>query len=42
MLPKIYNGRNKTFFYLGYQGFRFRRPASSYFRVPTAANLAAI
>src|SRR5207249_11824053 len=34
-----YNGRNKTFFYAGYQGFRYRRPADSLFRVPTEANL---
>lgn len=39
VLPKIYNGKNKTFFYLGYQGFRFRQPANSYYRVPTEANL---
>lgn len=38
LLPK-YNGRNKTFFYGGYQGFRYRRPADSFFRVPTEANL---
>ncbi|MCX6624505.1 MAG: carboxypeptidase regulatory-like domain-containing protein [Acidobacteria bacterium] len=39
VLPKIYNGRNKTFFMLGYQGFRFRTPANLYARVPTSANL---
>src|SRR5579871_3440186 len=39
VLPKLYNGRNRTFFYLGYQGFRLRQPANSYFRVPTSANL---
>src|SRR5579872_2797186 len=39
ILPKLYNGRNKTFFFLGYQGFRLRQPANSYFRVPTSANL---
>ncbi len=38
LVPK-YNGRNKTFFYGAYQGFRFRRPADSLFRVPTEANL---
>ena len=31
--------RNKAFFFAGYQGFRFRRPDFSFFRVPTAANL---
>ena len=39
VLPKLYNGQNKTFFYVGYQGFRLRQPANSYFRVPTSANL---
>lgn len=39
-IPKLYNGRNRTFFFFGYQGFRYRSPANSFFRVPTAANLA--
>lgn len=38
LLPK-YNGRNRTFFYVGAQGFTFRRPAGTLYRVPTAANL---
>ena len=38
ILPK-YHGRNKTFFYAALQGFRYRRPSDSLFRVPTAANL---
>lgn len=32
--------RNKTFFMLGYQGFRLRRPSDRLLRVPTSANLA--
>jgi outer membrane receptor protein involved in Fe transport len=40
VLPKLYNGRNQTFFFLGYQGFQFRRAAQTLYRVPTAANLA--
>ena len=40
VLPKLYNGKNKTFFYGGLQEFRYRSPANSYFRVPTAANYA--
>ncbi|HWB95829.1 MAG TPA: TonB-dependent receptor, partial [Bryobacteraceae bacterium] len=40
VLPHLYNGRNRTFFFVGYQGFRFRQPANAYYRVPTAANLA--
>jgi outer membrane receptor protein involved in Fe transport len=39
VLPRMYNGRNRTFFMLGYQGFRFRTPSNLYARVPTAANL---
>ncbi len=38
-IPKLYNGKNKTFFYLAYQGWRFRRPANAFHRVPTAAEL---
>ena len=38
IFPK-YNGRNKTFFYVGAQGFTYRRPSDSLFRVPTEANL---
>ena len=39
ILPKLYNGRNHTFFYVAYQGWRFRQPSSTFYRVPTAANL---
>ena len=39
-LPKIYNGRNRTFFFFGYQYTQNHAPALSYFRVPTPANLA--
>jgi hypothetical protein len=39
VLPKLYNGRNRTFFFLAYQGFRFRQPAANFYRVPTVANL---
>jgi len=36
MLPKIYNGKDKTFFFASYEGFRFNQ-ALDYFRsVPTA------
>ncbi len=40
VLPRLYSGRNRTFFFLGYQGYRFRRPANVLYRVPTEANLA--
>jgi Carboxypeptidase regulatory-like domain/TonB dependent receptor len=39
VIPKLYNGHNKTFFFAGWQGWRYRRPANSFFRVPTEANL---
>ena len=39
-IPKIYNGRNRTFFFFGYQYNQIHSPALSYIRVPTAANLA--
>jgi hypothetical protein len=39
VLPKLYNGKNKTFFMLGYQGLRNNQTGQSYYRVPTAANL---
>ncbi len=36
ILPKIYNGRDRTFFFVSYEGFRFNQ-ALDYFRtVPTA------
>lgn len=39
VLPKIYHGQNRTFFSAAYEGFRFRSPAATLYRVPTAANL---
>lgn len=39
VIPKVYDGRNRSFFFLGYEGFRFRQPARSYFNVPTEAML---
>ncbi len=38
-LPKLYNGKNRTFFFFGYQQNRAHSPSLSYLRVPTAANL---
>ncbi len=37
VLPKIYNGRNKTFFFGDYQGTRIRQGLTKVFTVPTAA-----
>ncbi len=39
-MPKLYNGKNKTFFYFAYQGFRYTQDSDSLLRVPTAAQLA--
>jgi hypothetical protein len=38
-IPKIYKGKNRTFFSLAYEGYRYRSPAATLYRVPTAANL---
>jgi hypothetical protein len=40
IIPKLYNGRNKTFFFGAYQGFRYSQPANTSLKVPTAAQLA--
>ena len=39
-LPKLYHGRNKTFFFGAYQGFRWSQVGNTLFHVPTAANYA--
>jgi hypothetical protein len=38
-IPKVYNGKDKTFFYVAYQGFRYSTPSNSPLLVPTAAQL---
>jgi hypothetical protein len=40
MIPKLYDGRNRAFFFVGWEGYRQRRPAYSYSNVPTDAMLA--
>ncbi len=40
VIPKLYNGRNKTFFYGAYQGWRYSRASDNDILVPTAAELA--
>src|SRR5258708_1038894 len=39
-IPKLYNGKNKTFFFAAYQGFRYSLTQAKNIRVPTAAELA--
>jgi outer membrane receptor protein involved in Fe transport len=38
-VPKLYNGKNRTFFFAAWQTSLTHSPAESYFVVPTAANL---
>ncbi|MES1258903.1 MAG: carboxypeptidase-like regulatory domain-containing protein, partial [Acidobacteriota bacterium] len=40
ILPKIYNGRNKTFFFFAYEGFRYTQANNAFLRVPTDQELA--
>jgi hypothetical protein len=40
IFPKLYNGKNKTFFFGAYQGFRYTKPNDNLLLVPTAAQLA--
>ena len=39
-IPKLYNGKNKTFFFGAYQGFRYSKVQDTNLLVPTAAQLA--
>ncbi|MCC6341788.1 MAG: TonB-dependent receptor [Bryobacterales bacterium] len=34
LIPKLYNGKNKTFFFAAYEGFRYSRAAASYKHLP--------
>ena len=38
-IPKLYNGRNKTFFFFAYQGLRYNQDSSTNLLVPTDAEL---
>jgi hypothetical protein len=40
LIPKLYNGKNKTFFFAAYQGFRYSLTQANEITVPTAAELA--
>ena len=39
LLPHIYNGRNRTFFLFGYEGWRYSQSGEHFFNLPTAAEL---
>jgi len=39
-IPKLYKGKDKTFFFVAYQGFRYNAASSTLLKVPTAAQLA--
>src|SRR5882724_8124415 len=39
-IPKLYNGRNRTFFMFAYEGWRFSQGAQAKLRVPTNQELA--
>ena len=38
VIPKLYNGHDKTFFFAAYEGDRLRQAGQNLYRVPTAAN----
>jgi hypothetical protein len=38
-IPKLYNGKNKTFFYGAYEGTRFSQASDTYLHLPTDAEL---
>ena len=39
LIPKLYDGRKRTFFFVAYPGFRYSKAVNSLFRVPTESNL---
>jgi hypothetical protein len=40
VIPHLYHGKDKTFFFGAYEGFRVKSPGTSYYLVPTPAQLA--
>ncbi len=38
-IPKLYNGRDRTHFYFGYEGWKYLSPNNSYYWEPTSAEL---
>jgi hypothetical protein len=41
-IPKVYNGKNKTFFFANYEGNRVAQSSTSYETVPTTAELSGV
>jgi hypothetical protein len=39
MIPKLYNGKNRTFFFGGYEGVRFSQANTNFLHLPTDAEL---
>lgn len=39
VIPKIYNGRDRTFFFFGYEGYKNRQQSQSLVRVPNSQEL---
>jgi len=39
LIPRLYNGRNRTFFYFAYEGWRWTQAAQARYYVPTDAEL---
>jgi hypothetical protein len=39
IIPKVYDGRKKTFFFFAYDGWRYSKPDQTFYYVPTAAEL---
>ena len=40
VLPKLYDGRNRSFFFFGYEGYRYINYANQIFKVPTESQRA--
>lgn len=38
-IPKLYNGRDKTHFFFGYEGWKYLNPNNTYYWEPTSAEL---
>ena len=38
-IPKVYDGRNRTFFFFSYEGYHFTQPSQGLYSLPTQAEL---